>query len=151
MIRPSLTLFWGRKSHNQLVCTCFLWPTFFFVLPESGSTGDGVCFCSPTKTSEPDSFIPPNFHGVTWTTDSSYTMNHFLPSRRFFRPCRSLQLIRGCNHLTWNTLESVSWVNKEFRLGKRNEHTMMTCAYYCWWLKSCTTWDVWNPINNGKN
>ena len=22
---------------------------------------------------------------------------------------------------------------------------------YCWWLKSCTTWDVWNPINNGKN
>ncbi len=23
---------------------------------------------------------------------------------------------------------------------------------YCWWLKSqTTTWDVWNPINNGKN
>ncbi len=22
---------------------------------------------------------------------------------------------------------------------------------YCWWLKSCTTWDVGNPINNGKN
>ena len=22
---------------------------------------------------------------------------------------------------------------------------------YCWWLNSCTTWDVWNPINNGKN
>ena len=22
---------------------------------------------------------------------------------------------------------------------------------YCWWLKSCTTKDVWNPINNGKN
>ncbi len=20
---------------------------------------------------------------------------------------------------------------------------------YCWWLKSCTTWDVWNPKNNG--
>ena len=20
---------------------------------------------------------------------------------------------------------------------------------YCWWLKSCTTWDVWNPIHNG--
>ncbi len=25
------------------------------------------------------------------------------------------------------------------------------CHCYCWWLKSCTTWDVWNPINNGKN
>ena len=23
--------------------------------------------------------------------------------------------------------------------------------YYYWWLKSCTTWDVWNPINNGIN
>ena len=22
---------------------------------------------------------------------------------------------------------------------------------YCWWLKSCTTWDVWNPTNNGIN
>ena len=22
---------------------------------------------------------------------------------------------------------------------------------YRWWLKSCTTWDVWNPINNGNN
>ena len=22
---------------------------------------------------------------------------------------------------------------------------------YCWWLKSCTTRDVWNPVNNGIN
>ena len=22
---------------------------------------------------------------------------------------------------------------------------------YCWWRKSCTTLDVWNPINNGIN
>ena len=22
---------------------------------------------------------------------------------------------------------------------------------YCWWLKSCTTWNAWNPINNGIN
>ncbi len=27
-----------------------------------------------------------------------------------------------------------------------NSHKMD--PYYCWWLKSCTTWDVWNPINN---
>ena len=20
---------------------------------------------------------------------------------------------------------------------------------YCWWKKSCTTWDVYNPVNNG--
>ncbi len=23
--------------------------------------------------------------------------------------------------------------------------------WYCWWLKSCTTRDVWNPVNNGIN
>ena len=23
------------------------------------------------------------------------------------------------------------------------------CGWYCWWKKSCTTWDVWNPVNNG--
>ena len=22
---------------------------------------------------------------------------------------------------------------------------------YCWWKKSCTTWDVWNLVNNGIN
>ena len=22
---------------------------------------------------------------------------------------------------------------------------------YCWWKKSCSTWDVWNPVNNGIN
>ena len=20
---------------------------------------------------------------------------------------------------------------------------------YCWWTKSCISWDVWNPVNNG--
>ena len=23
--------------------------------------------------------------------------------------------------------------------------------WYCWWKKSCTTWDVYNPVNNGIN
>ena len=23
--------------------------------------------------------------------------------------------------------------------------------YYCWWKKSCTAWDVWNPVNNEIN
>ena len=25
------------------------------------------------------------------------------------------------------------------------------CYYYCWWKKSCTTWEVQNPANNGIN
>ena len=28
-------------------------------------------------------------------------------------------------------------------------NTRVKSNYYCWWLKSCNTWDVWNPINNG--
>ena len=29
----------------------------------------------------------------------------------------------------------------------------IACLYrtYCWWTKSCTTWDVYNPVNNGIN
>ena len=27
----------------------------------------------------------------------------------------------------------------------------MIMRWYCWWLKSCTTWDVWNPVNHGVN
>ncbi len=27
-----------------------------------------------------------------------------------------------------------------------NHHLL---GWYCWWMKSCTTWDVWNPKNNG--
>ena len=28
---------------------------------------------------------------------------------------------------------------------------LATLGYYCWWLKSCTTWDVKNPVNNRIN
>ena len=28
---------------------------------------------------------------------------------------------------------------------------MIDDRWYCWWLKSCTTRDVWNPVNNGIN
>ena len=31
------------------------------------------------------------------------------------------------------------------RKKKKNSHT------YCWFKKSCTTWDVKNPVNNGRN
>ena len=27
----------------------------------------------------------------------------------------------------------------------------MFCCSYCWWKRCCTTWDVWNPVNNGIN
>ena len=28
-------------------------------------------------------------------------------------------------------------------------HFLTNAKYYCWWKKSCTTWDVQNPVNNG--
>ena len=57
------------------------------------------------------------------------------------------------NTTVWHALSTaqvqnlgiVDWVTLPFDLigifGKAHS--------YCWWLKSCTTWDVWNPINNG--
>ena len=36
-------------------------------------------------------------------------------------------------------------------LGRGNGYISKHIQSYCWWLKSYTTWDVWNPINNGIN
>ena len=33
--------------------------------------------------------------------------------------------------------------------GKVSIQTFMYYAWYCCWKKSCTTWHVWNPVNNG--
>ena len=35
--------------------------------------------------------------------------------------------------------------------SRAQEPTCIKHQAYCWWLKSCTTWDVWNPINTGIN
>ena len=36
---------------------------------------------------------------------------------------------------------------------QRNERLEQTIVWmkYCWWLKSCTTWDVLNPVNSRAN
>ena len=31
------------------------------------------------------------------------------------------------------------------------QQKMPVYRLYCWWLKSCTTWDVYNLVNNGRN
>ena len=38
-----------------------------------------------------------------------------------------------------------AWKLQFFSSSESSQNDMS----YCWWLKSCTTWDVWNPINNG--
>ena len=45
-------------------------------------------------------------------------------------------------------LKRCPWTQKErtFHLPPQKK-TKIRC--YCWWMKSCPTWDVQNPINNG--
>ena len=38
---------------------------------------------------------------------------------------------------------------RKMGVKKRRRKGRSARGSYCWWLKSCTTWDVWNPINNG--
>ena len=33
-------------------------------------------------------------------------------------------------------------------LKQKQKTNMQKTTWYGWWLKSCTTWDVWNPVNN---
>ncbi len=47
-------------------------------------------------------------------------------------PSRILVKILGCQE---ESMIINAWITK----------------WYCWWLKSYTTWDEWNPINNGIN
>ncbi len=62
------------------------------------------------------------------------------------------------NHISLNMSIQVlqtSWINMHHTGSMYGTftyiHFMIFMANYCWWLKSCTTWDVWNPVNNGKN
>ena len=58
-------------------------------------------------------------------------------------------------HLSARWLQTLNVI----RNSEEETHTARVKRYfkedfwmsYCWWLKSCTTWDVWNPKNNGKN
>ena len=54
-----------------------------------------------------------------------------------------------CQHRGRNTLQGAitypTWGSSE------NHQECLFLGWYCWWLKSCTTWDVQNLINNGIN
>ena len=41
-----------------------------------------------------------------------------------------------------------SWV---ISILRKEKHQDSFLGWYCWWKKSCTTWDVKNPANNGMN
>ena len=54
---------------------------------------------------------------------------------------------------TWSCFFYVPLIwDVEINADRRKKMHKVRGWTYCWWLKSqTTTWDVWNPINNGKN
>ena len=57
--------------------------------------------------------------------------------------------------LFWDALNKQSdfgtsiLVSYSLRIGKKNPNGSISGCFssYCWWKKSCTTWDVQNPVN----
>ena len=42
------------------------------------------------------------------------------------------------------------WISINLKLLKTSQSSCLKkTGYYCWWKNSCTTWDVWNLMNNG--
>ena len=84
----------------------------------------------------------------------------------YLQPSVSGQAMGGCESTKWigigiegkkNPMPLI-WLISPQEINRRlnfsdceTHHFPLIRPYYCWWLKSCTTWDVWNPINNGKN
>ncbi len=73
-----------------------------------------------------------------------------MKSNGYFYP----NLLGSSTHLKFN-----GWFWKSYPQTQKFHHIPIHFAgsratsgvYYCWWLKTCTTWDIWNPINNGIN
>ena len=66
------------------------------------------------------------------------------------------------SHWQMNRFKSTCFAKKKKQLKKRDlvpEHTLekknenwypnVSIQCYCWWKKSCTAWDGWNPMNSG--
>ena len=57
-------------------------------------------------------------------------------------------------HPVWGVgiIRNPGWRKKGWKFLRINKCKMLAPQWYCWCLKSqTTTWDVWNPINNGIN
>ncbi len=62
--------------------------------------------------------------------------------------CHSCQSRLGHSPSGWGTSPS-QHAPRQVQKNSGSKACKQRC--YCWWLKSCTTCDVWNPINNGIN
>ena len=56
-------------------------------------------------------------------------------------------------YLRWkiDSQTAIRYEEKKIYIYRHDRLNNSFCWSFCWWLKSCTTWDVWKPINNGIN
>ena len=47
--------------------------------------------------------------------------------------------------------QKTCWASPADPVSSSNSDKHPTWLWYCWWKKSCTTWDVWNLVNNGTS
>ena len=101
----------------------------------------------PANTSEETipkqtkTILPPKLKGF-----SSPLFPRCFPGHRVFEKL----LIAALENLTGVILtEEGDLKPATYHRKPKDPWNVETLGTYCWWKKSCTTWDVWNPINNG--
>ena len=89
-----------------------------------------------------------DYHGMKITIKLTTIWElHFFTSHRS-SPCKSEKL---CGTV-WQRCMHSAVHDGQPGIPEGNQFYMSNhFPFYGWWLKSCTTWDVWNPINNGIN
>ena len=67
------------------------------------------------------------------------------------KPIKTVRLTET-GEVKWSELQEFLGTSGEFWPGgSRWLIFQFKQVNYCWWKKSCTTWDVWNPIDDGIN
>ena len=100
--------------------------------------------------------LPPTRHTWTWIIATRrllclVAVSFRSPPTCFFLGklpptcCESWYICKESINLCTSFLTEVKG-GKNFNEKKNNSRGLSLSG---WWLKSCTTWDVWNPINNG--
>ena len=96
------------------------------------------------------------FTSLCHSLDRRAWQNVLLQVSRFVPTAEQVAALLACWYwylCSWWLLISISFVwSYDSSSESLWDGNLLGCPrklQYCWWLKSCTTWDVWNPKNNG--